>query len=769
MLAFAHGDKVKSYRIVSANNEANVRTQAEPLGEGGSGVVFLAEQELRDDIKIKRAIKFFVYSDKIAALTAHRDSGPISASQFFEELVNVAAVRHENLIKVIDVGVYTPESASSNQIPYIVTDYVCGPTLQRVMDNGDLKLTLQDASEHLLDFLLALCRGVAHLHSKHLYHCDIAPKNIFLEGVPPQQTVVLGDLGVGKLLDPSSIDSDDEVFVAGTKDYSPLSVRKVLTSRIPRRDLATLQPHWDLYAIAHTGLNMLRVLPTDAPAEPWQEALKELLTAVENGTGPHAVTELEERIEWLRPIHRTVAAVPELTESFPSRRPRLVPVQPTITSARIRRLLHHPGVLRLKQVPQLMMGDAVFAGANHTRYEHSLGAFENMRQYLAVLANSKEFLQHFNQPAVETALVSAALCNLADYPFAHVLRALGDCGQEMFSSFNQSTLLQKLLSESPPQGGASLESIIRKHFPSVNLSSLTGLLAGNTTTLRDPAFRFMHSLLDGSLGVRIVDYLRRDAWHLGISQSDPIDLDELLEHIVFHDGSVAVTSAGLSVVEQIVTQRYWMYKRIYWNQPNRALHAMIRHLLIEGCSLSSLSQSKLLETALWGNETHVLNLLKNAAAKENREDLVDLATMLLADRPVTFEQAFQINRAESEASMRVLCDKLADLGATELAKVCSSLRSSISCVLDLRDDKVDVLLDIPQWRRRLGEDVNVLTHTRGVVPLQDVSGIVYGVHNGFARDLQRVRVFVHPRHRDTVRSDNSRLQTAIKQALGELC
>src|SRR5438046_1383842 len=92
-----------NYLIKSKDGIA--RDFAIPIGEGGSGIVYLAEQTFVGDIKVNRAIKFFVYRDDLADQTIHQFSDTISSKNFNDEILNISSFNHENIIKIIDGGV----------------------------------------------------------------------------------------------------------------------------------------------------------------------------------------------------------------------------------------------------------------------------------------------------------------------------------------------------------------------------------------------------------------------------------------------------------------------------------------------------------------------------------------------------------------------------------------------------------------------------------------------------------------------------------------
>jgi hypothetical protein len=112
------------------------------------------------------------------------------------------------------------------------------------------------------------------------------------------------------------------------------------------------------------------------------------------------------RISFLRPIQREIADVPELSSSVKEKARKLIPVAPVTTSRRISKLLRHPSIIRLAKVPQLTTVYQLFPGANHTRYEHSLGVMETVRRYILALIDQSEFLEHLSESKIETAVSS---------------------------------------------------------------------------------------------------------------------------------------------------------------------------------------------------------------------------------------------------------------------------------------------------------------------------------------------------------------------------
>ena len=193
----------------------------ETLGEGGMGVVYLAEQ--RTPVERKVAIKL---------IKKGMDSDQILA-RFEAESQALALMNHLNVASVFDIGV--------NEVtqPYFVMEYVPG---QPITSHSD---------QHLLNtfdrvrLFLQVCDGVLHAHQKGIIHRDLNPKNIMVKTQPNQDPVVkIIDFGVAKSLQtklsPHTIHTYLGTFV-GTPYYaSPEQIEGNKTNMDTRSDIYSL-------------------------------------------------------------------------------------------------------------------------------------------------------------------------------------------------------------------------------------------------------------------------------------------------------------------------------------------------------------------------------------------------------------------------------------------------------------------------------------------------------------------------------------------------
>ena len=168
------------------------------LGEGGMGVVYLAEQEQ----PLRRQVAFKV-------IKLGLDSHEITA-RFQAERQSLALMNHPGIARVLDAG------ATEEGWPYFVMEYVDGPTLTRFCDDHAL-----DGRARLALFV-QVCEAVQHAHQKGVIHRDLKPSNILVAMVDgrPQPKVI--DFGVAKATGQRAAEHTAYTrlgFIVGTPGY----------------------------------------------------------------------------------------------------------------------------------------------------------------------------------------------------------------------------------------------------------------------------------------------------------------------------------------------------------------------------------------------------------------------------------------------------------------------------------------------------------------------------------------------------------------------
>ena len=190
------------------------------LGEGGMGIVYLAEQHhpIRRQLALK-VIKLGMDSKRVIA-------------RFEAERQALALLDHPNIAHVYDAG------TTENGRPYFVMEYVKGLSITEHCDRH--KLTIEDR----LNLFRQVCLAVQHAHQKGIIHRDIKPSNILISIQDDQVIPKIIDFGIAKALAQPLTEqtlATEESQLLGTPEYmSPEQAEMTSVDIDTRSDIYSL-------------------------------------------------------------------------------------------------------------------------------------------------------------------------------------------------------------------------------------------------------------------------------------------------------------------------------------------------------------------------------------------------------------------------------------------------------------------------------------------------------------------------------------------------
>jgi eukaryotic-like serine/threonine-protein kinase len=180
------GDKIGHYKLL------------EQIGEGGCGVVYMAEQQE----PIRRKVAFKV-------IKLGMDTKQVIA-RFEAERQALALMDHPNIAKVLDAG------ATETGRPYFVMELVRGQRITEYCDENNL------STEERLGLFMQVCHAIQHAHQKGIIHRDIKPSNILVtvvDGLPVPKVIDFGIAkAIGQQLTEKTVFTSFEQFI-GTPAY----------------------------------------------------------------------------------------------------------------------------------------------------------------------------------------------------------------------------------------------------------------------------------------------------------------------------------------------------------------------------------------------------------------------------------------------------------------------------------------------------------------------------------------------------------------------
>src|SRR5499425_89276 len=220
----------------------------EKVGEGGFGVVYVAEQ--KEPVKRRVALKI---------IKLGMDTRQVVA-RFEAERQALALMDHPNIAKVLDAG------ATEAGRPYFVMELVRGIKLTDYCDQNKLP------TDQRLELFIHVCQAIQHAHQKGIIHRDLKPSNIMVtlhDGVPVPKVI---DFGIAKAmhqrLTDKTVFTELQQFVGTPAYMSPEQAEMsgldvdtrsdVYSLGVLLYELLTSQTPFDPAQLAKAGLDAMR-------------------------------------------------------------------------------------------------------------------------------------------------------------------------------------------------------------------------------------------------------------------------------------------------------------------------------------------------------------------------------------------------------------------------------------------------------------------------------------------------------------------------------
>lgn len=218
----------------------------------------------------------------------------------------------------------------------------------------------------------------------------------------------------------------------------------------------------------------------------------------------------------------------------------------------------HPVFQRLTRIKQLGLSSAVYPGAQHTRFQHSLGAFHLMSEAITSLTAKGNFIFDSEAEAVQAAIL---LHDVGHGPFSHVL---------------ENTIVN----------GISHEEISLMLMERIN-KDLKGQLNLAIQIFKDEyPKRFLHQLVSGQLDMDRLDYLRRDSFYTGVTEGN-IGSARIIKMLNVKDDHLVIESKGIYSIENFLTSRRLMYWQVYLHKTSVACEKMLVSTLLRAKELAA--------------------------------------------------------------------------------------------------------------------------------------------------------------------------------------
>ena len=392
---------------------------------------------------------------------------------------------------------------------------------------------------------------------------------------------------------------------------------------------------------------------------------------------------------------------------------------------------------RLRRIRQLGFSYLVYPGANHTRFEHSLGTYHLMNVLLDRLGMARD--------ADEELIVASLIHDVGHGPYSHVTEPL----IQKFTGASHEDIGYVLSTDGEVKGRDSEPSAptIAEVVEAYQLdrrkiqSYIKGERTGNRTS------RDISRILNGEIDVDKMDYLVRDSYYTGVAYG-VVDNMRLIQGLDFFNGELVITDKGILPAEYLLFSRFLMHPTVYNHHTSRIAQLMFLSALEAFINAECESESE----------------LKDKAASLRMMDDAEISTTLRNAEGYPKEMMTRIN--ERRLFKRAIYAKINTLDAAVAEELRDErVRSEIEAEISRRAgvDKKYVLLDFQSRECEELEESEAkvavdkpLQGSRELKSLREVSPLVSMLSRAFHENY-KIGVYTPEKYRAEVKNAAERV------------
>ncbi|AKB27352.1 Putative dNTP triphosphohydrolase, Archaeal subgroup [Methanosarcina siciliae T4/M] len=210
----------------------------------------------------------------------------------------------------------------------------------------------------------------------------------------------------------------------------------------------------------------------------------------------------------------------------------------------VQELLATPQIQRLRRIMQLGFSNLVYPGANHNRFEHSLGTMH----LATMLMKNLDSIEEDKKMEIRAA---ALLHDVGHGPFSHVTENIIDKYTRRRHD-DVRDIVRK----------GEIKEALKKH--GISPGNLAKHIKGETS---------LGQILSSEIDVDRMDYLVRDSHYTGVAFG-VVDYNRLINQMHFYEDRLVIDYGGLKAAESLLVSRFWMNTSVYYHHVTRISEAM---------------------------------------------------------------------------------------------------------------------------------------------------------------------------------------------------
>lgn len=412
---------------------------------------------------------------------------------------------------------------------------------------------------------------------------------------------------------------------------------------------------------------------------------------------------------------------------------------------RVQRVIDHPAFQRLRSIRQLGPTHLVYPGAVHTRFEHSLGVYGCTQWFLLSLLRDPNIASSLTEQDMMTVLAAALLHDLGHYPYAHSLEALHLKGQD--TPRHEEVGARIIRGEIDAlRGPEPLSEILARDWE-VDPERVICICTGNLPEDASSTDRILRSIISGAIDADKMDYLERDAHHMGVAYGRHYDRQRLLASLTLNqaEDGIGIAAKGKISAEMFIFSRYTMFSEAYWHHTVRSASAMVESALAAFYSRSQRSPEEMLGILLTHHDDAFMEWLIEQSPEGSATR--HLLGGLTGWNRSLYKRVLTLSRVYLEEDKQSAYDRIYHMSHGELFGLVDRLRVALSSALGHPLHPASLIFDTPPRDKDKLESIELIyPNARGQrhYPLHQLSRIVSGVQHDFIRVVKKIRLFAEP-------------------------
>jgi len=287
-------------------------------------------------------------------------------------------------------------------------------------------------------------------------------------------------------------------------------------------------------------------------------------------------------------------------------------------------VINTPEMARLRRIQQLGLADIAFPGANHTRFEHSVGTLFIADKIARALGLDEE--------EISKVRLAALLHDVGHCAFSHVVESILKRNPQYQPVLNGKNFLHhEMFTKHIIANSFHIKPDIAKHADASYFQEISRMATGDLDGLSKP---YLAQIISNDIDADRIDFLLRDSYHTGVSFG-LVDVDQIIGSMSLYNDRVVLGGTlsydedmALTAAESMLIARAHHYSAIIHNPDTQGARVMLLHALEKTLARYKVSgndaKAAVLKFFTIYNDSDLLNFIETNGDENSRKLIANI-------------------------------------------------------------------------------------------------------------------------------------------------